>query len=268
MIRCAEVAQVCADLDLLADAHHQPREVERLDRHVLLHLLACVPKRHARRHRLLAHPVQCGGDRLVFRRVETHALKIGEHHHLAHRLVHRLERTGCEVQRLRHACRAVACGCFPEHLREPREVVSRRIQQAAAALAHQHHVHFALALHRGDHLLHVVLRHCEIHGARAARLHRVAVVEQHDGARPRVAEQAARALPNRTRHCQREQHGDCAPDGEQYPLFHAHAALIRPQHHLQKVHRAPLHDLEAALVEKVNDDRDRQRRGACNHRCV
>ena len=48
----------------------------------------------------------------------------------------------------------------------------------------------------------------------------------------------------------------------------AQVELEFAQHRLQQVHRPPLHDLEAALVKEVDDDRNRQREHAAEEREV
>jgi small nuclear ribonucleoprotein (snRNP)-like protein len=133
-----------------------------------------------------------------------------------------------------------------------------------AALAHENHVDLALALHASDELLNIVLRDCKVRGTCARCIHRVTVVEQDDGARAGIAEQPARTLPDRARHRECEQRRNRAANRKEDPLLHANAALIRPDDHFQQMHRAPFHDLETALVEEVDDDRNRKRRSACD----
>ena len=80
-----------------------------------------------------------------------------------------------------------------------------------------------------------------------------------------LAEHLLRALPDGLGHHQGEQRGDGAADGEQDPLLDFEALLIGAHDRREEVHRAPFHDLEPALVEEVDEERDGERDDTRQH---
>ena len=89
-----------------------------------------------------------------------------------------------------------------------------------------------------------------------ADIHRVAVVEQHDGRGLRGAEQRVQAGQHRSGHGQREQGGDQAAHEQQEQLFDADPPPLRALAHLQELHRRPLDHAEPAAVQQVDQQRD------------
>ena len=260
--RIAEIAHVRADLNLLPDADHEPRKLQRLDGDVVLHLAADIEKSDLRRDGQRLQPRNHLAELRVLRRLETDALKIRHHHEIAARLVHLPENARRQIERRRHRSRAESGVRFLQRLREPGEVVCGLIEQRRTALAHEHDLRIGADLEFVDDPARLVARDGKIRRARAARFHRIAVVEHHDGRGLRLAHQLLRALPHRPRHAQRENRRDRRADDEQDDLFDFHPPLVRADDGFEQVHRAPFHDLKAALVEEVDDDRNRQCRDA------
>ena len=257
-IGVAEIADVRANLDLLADPDHKSREVERLDRDVVLHLRAHIEKRDRRRRRLLLQTREHFAEHLVFLRGKTHALEIREHHDLADGFVHLPKRVAGKIERRRDGRRTERGIGFIERLDEPARLVGRHVEQPRTALPHQHDRRLGSILQVRDDARRLVACERPVRRAGTARIHRVAVVEQHDRRGLGIAEQFGSAFPNRSRHREREEQRNRAADREENPLLDADAALVLADHRLEQMHRAPLHDLEAALVEEVDDDRDRE----------
>ena len=144
------------------------------------------------------------------------------------------------------------------------------VPAARAGTEHDRHaVRAALLVQRGDRGLEQLLAALE--GARVAdaRAHRVRVVEQEDALHRALAAEHAgegRALREGAGHRQHQQQHDQHPDREQNQVFQPHTAPVAHGGLEQEVHRRPVHGLEAAPVEDVDDDRDGSEREAAQQR--
>ena len=90
------------------------------------------------------------------------------------------------------------------------------------------------------------------------RAHARGVVD-HDRSRDFRPRHSAQSFHHRTRDGESEQGDQETTQEEQDQILQPHPALILLHAHIQKTHRRPAHLAKSSPVQKVNDDRDRNR---------
>ena len=258
----AVVLEVGAQHHPLADAEDQRRDVDRFDAGVLARPVAHLVERQVRVDLELAELFQRRLPRRRFGIPPVRGLEVGDDHHVARRVLHLVE-LGRRSQQAAADADGIALAALELQLRC--EVVARGrrlVEHALGFAAEQDHRAVGPVAHAVERQRDLLSGAGEVRAGGRAVLHRETIVEQEHGRGLGVLAILPDAGQDRPRQAQREDHGDRDPDQQQQQLLQPDALVVLAHDRCEQVHRPPLDLLEAALVEDVDDQRQRERRHA------